>query len=36
MAVARQNADDEERMAPRIAANWSKFVALSLQQEGVE
>jgi ferritin-like metal-binding protein YciE len=36
MAIARQNADDEERMAARIAANWSKFVALSLQQEGIE
>ena len=36
MAIARQNAEDEERMAARIAANWSKFVALSMQQEGVE
>jgi ferritin-like metal-binding protein YciE len=36
LAVAQQNAEDEERMAARIAANWSKFVALSLKQEGVE
>jgi ferritin-like metal-binding protein YciE len=36
LAVARQNADDEERMASRISQNWSKFVALSLQDEGVE
>lgn len=36
MAVARQNAEDEERMAARIAANWSKFVALSMKEEGVE
>jgi ferritin-like metal-binding protein YciE len=36
LAVARQNAEDEERMASRIASNWSKFVALSLKQEGVE
>jgi ferritin-like metal-binding protein YciE len=36
LTIARQNAEDEERMASRIAANWSKFVALSMQQEGVE
>jgi ferritin-like metal-binding protein YciE len=36
LAVAQQNAEDEERMASRIAANWSKFVALSLKQEGIE
>jgi ferritin-like metal-binding protein YciE len=36
MAIARQNAEDEERMAARIAANWSKFVALSMNEEGVE
>ncbi|HWD65007.1 MAG TPA: DUF892 family protein [Solirubrobacteraceae bacterium] len=36
MAIARQNAEDEERMAARIAANWSKFVALSLKEEGIE
>jgi hypothetical protein len=35
-AVARQNAEDEERMAARIAANRSKFVALSIEEEGVE
>jgi ferritin-like metal-binding protein YciE len=34
LAVARQNAEDEERMAARIAANWSTFVALSLSEEG--
>ncbi|HZE06481.1 MAG TPA: DUF892 family protein [Solirubrobacteraceae bacterium] len=36
MAIARQNADDEERMAARIAANWSKFVALDMKVEGIE
>lgn len=36
LAVAQQNARDEERMAKRIAENWSKFVALSLQDEGVD
>jgi ferritin-like metal-binding protein YciE len=36
VAVARQNAEDEERMAARIAANWSKFVALSMKEEGIE
>lgn len=36
LAVAQQNAADEERMASRIASNWSKFVALSMQEEGVE
>jgi ferritin-like metal-binding protein YciE len=35
-AIARQNAEDEERMAARIAANWSKFVALSMKEEGIE
>jgi ferritin-like metal-binding protein YciE len=36
MAIARQNAEDEERMAARIAANWSRFVGLSMKEEGVE
>ena len=36
MAIARQNADDEERMAARIAANWSMFVAETMREEGVE
>lgn len=36
LAVAQQNAQDEERMASRIASNWSKFVALSMRDEGVE
>jgi ferritin-like metal-binding protein YciE len=36
LAVARQNLEDEERMAGKIANNWSKFVALSLSEEGVE
>ena len=36
LAIARQNAADEERMANRIETNWSKFVALSLKEEGVE
>jgi ferritin-like metal-binding protein YciE len=35
LTVARQNAEDEERMASRIASNWSKFVALAMQEEGV-
>jgi hypothetical protein len=35
LAVARQNAQDEERMAQRIDANWAKFVALSMAEEGV-
>jgi ferritin-like metal-binding protein YciE len=36
LAVARQNAEDEERMASRIESNWSKFVALTLKDEGLE
>ena len=36
LAVAEQNAEDEERMAVRIASNWSKFVALDMKEEGVE
>jgi ferritin-like metal-binding protein YciE len=35
MAIARQNAEDEERMAARIAANWSKFVAMDMANEGI-
>ncbi|HEU4657686.1 MAG TPA: hypothetical protein VFR97_09185 [Capillimicrobium sp.] len=36
LAVAQQNAQDEARMAVRIAQNWSKFVALDLEEQGVE
>jgi|tagenome__1003787_1003787.scaffolds.fasta_scaffold20246580_2 ferritin-like metal-binding protein YciE len=35
LTIARQNAQDEERMAQRIASNWSKFVALDLREEQV-
>lgn len=34
--VARQNRRDEEAMAKKIAANWDKFVDLTLQEEGIE
>jgi len=36
LAVARQNAQDEERMGSRIASNWAKFVALDMKTEGME
>jgi ferritin-like metal-binding protein YciE len=35
LAIARQNAQDEERMASRIDSNWAKFVALSMAEEDV-
>src|SRR4051794_22687448 len=35
LAVARQNSEDEERMASRIESNWAKFVALTLKDEGL-
>jgi ferritin-like metal-binding protein YciE len=35
VAVARQNAADEERMAARIQRNWERVVARSLQDEGI-
>jgi ferritin-like metal-binding protein YciE len=33
--VARQNAEDEQRMASRIEENWAKFVALDFKEEGI-
>jgi ferritin-like metal-binding protein YciE len=34
-AVARQNREEEEAMARRIASKWNKVVELSLKEEGV-
>ncbi len=33
--VARTNRADEEEMARKIAANWDKFVELTLYEEGI-
>src|SRR5215210_4955560 len=33
--VARRNRADEEAMAAKISANWEKFVALTIQEEGL-
>ena len=33
--VARMNRADEEEMARKIAANWEKFVELTLYEEGI-
>ncbi len=33
--VARTNRADEEEMAHKIAANWDKFVKLTLYEEGI-
>jgi hypothetical protein len=34
--VARQNRRDEDAMAKKIAANWDKFLDLTLVEEGIE
>jgi ferritin-like metal-binding protein YciE len=34
--IARQNKRDEEMMAKKIAANWDKFVDLTLAENGIE
>jgi ferritin-like metal-binding protein YciE len=34
--IARRNRADEQAMAQRIAANWDKFVDLTLAEEGVK
>jgi ferritin-like metal-binding protein YciE len=34
--VARQNRADEQAMAEKIAANWDRYLDLTLEEEGIE